>query len=135
MTAHPSIVGIGTDIVAVRRLAALIDRGGERFLGRWFHPSEIDGLAEESVAREVAALLAAKEATAKALRVPADGAVAWLDVEVTPGPGITLHGRLAALGTQRGVDVFHVSMAHAPEHAIATVLALSSRVRPRSDVG
>lgn len=127
MTEHVGIVGIGTDIVAVRRLAVLVERGGERFLNRWFRPGELDDLAREPAARQVAALFAAKEATAKALRVPAGGPLAWRDIEVTPGPEITLHGRLQTLATDRGVDVLQVSMAHSPDHAMATVLALSSR--------
>ena len=127
MTEHVGIVGIGTDIVAVRRLAVLVERGGERFLNRWFRPGELDNLTREPAARQVAALFAAKEATAKALRVPAGGPLAWRDIEITPGPEVALHGRLEAVATERGVDVLQVAMAHSPDHAMATVLALASR--------
>ena len=34
------IIGLGSDIVDVRRIARVVDRYGERFLGRIFTPAE-----------------------------------------------------------------------------------------------
>lgn len=120
------IVGLGTDVVDVDRLTRLIHRGGQRFLERWFHPSELEIRSGVPVALHVATLLATKEAAAKALRVPSEGPVPWREIEVTPEPGLRLHGRLRALAMERGASAFLISMTHTPDHAMATVLALSA---------
>lgn len=122
-----SIVGLGTDIVDVARLSRLIDRGGRRFLERWFRASELQAsYGGEPSAPQVAAVLATKEAAAKALRVPSDVPVPWLDIEVTSEPGLRLHGRMRELAADRGAHIFRVSMSHTTDHAMATVVALSS---------
>lgn len=122
-----SIVGLGTDIVDVARLTRLIDRGGRRFLERWFRKPELEAcFGDRPDALHIAAVLATKEAAAKSLRVPPDIPVPWHDIEVTPEPGLRLHGRMATLAVDRGACTFHVSMAHTPDHAVATVVALSS---------
>ncbi|QNF93480.1 holo-ACP synthase [Janibacter sp. YB324] len=119
------IVGLGTDVVDIARLTRLIDRGGTRFLDRWFRPTELRSFAAEADGRQVAALLAAKEAVAKALRVPGDGPLLWRDIEIVPGPAVLLHGRMRDLALTRGVGSFRLSMASAPDHAMATALAIA----------
>jgi holo-[acyl-carrier protein] synthase len=62
------IVGMGSDLVDVRRIERMIDRYGERFLGRIFTAEErarSDGRARR--AESYAKRFAAKEACAKAL--------------------------------------------------------------------
>nr|WP_246297621.1 holo-ACP synthase [Janibacter cremeus] len=125
------IIGLGTDIVDVARLTRLIERGGPRFLERWFRASELEIRPGGSEALHVAALLATKEATVKALRVSANGPVPWRDIEVTLQPGLSLHGRLRALAAERGACAFRVSMAQTPDHAMATVVALSKADQAR----
>ena len=69
---------------------------------------------------------AAKEAVWKALGVGL-GAVALHDVEVVGGgdraPGLSLHGKAAALAASAGVGRWHVSLSHADRVAMAVVLA------------
>src|SRR6266851_2443439 len=62
------IIGLGSDMVDVRRIAQVIDRHGERFLGRIFTPTE-RARAERRANRveTYAKRFAAKEACAKAL--------------------------------------------------------------------
>ena len=130
MTEQMGIVGLGTDVVEVARLARLIDRGGPRFLRRWFREAELEFPPGGPDPPRVAALLATKEAAAKALRIPGEAPAPWRDIEVTPEPGLRLHGRLHALAIERGACVFRISMAQTPDHAMATVVALSCASQP-----
>ncbi len=63
-----AIVGIGTDIVDVERIASLIEKYGDTFLKKTFTDSEIDACKNRAdSAQKFAARFAAKEAMAKAL--------------------------------------------------------------------
>ena len=68
------IYGIGTDIVSVSRIKRLVDKYGEQFLKKAYHPKEIDSFArreEEGSSLEfLASRWAVKEATQKALCTP-----------------------------------------------------------------
>lgn len=61
------VLGIGTDLCAVRRMEALLE--DERFLKRWFTPEEADYIRGKgrSGAQSMAGIFAAKEALLKAL--------------------------------------------------------------------
>lgn len=62
------ILGIGTDIVAIHRMADLWQRHGERALGKILSPPEqADCLLSADPARLLAKRFAAKEALGKAL--------------------------------------------------------------------
>ena len=77
------IIGLGSDIVDVRRIAQVIERHGERFLGRIFTPAE--RAKAERRARRVetyAKRFAAKEACAKALGTGLRAGVFWRDMGV-----------------------------------------------------
>jgi holo-[acyl-carrier protein] synthase len=77
------ILGIGSDITDVRRIAKVIDRHGERFLDRVFTPAE-RARAERKKNRieTYAKRFAAKEACAKALGTGMRGGVWWRDMGV-----------------------------------------------------
>jgi holo-[acyl-carrier protein] synthase len=77
------IIGIGSDITDVRRIAKVIDRHGERFLDRVFTPTErnrAEGRAKQ--AETYAKRFAAKEACAKALGTGFRAGVWWRDMGV-----------------------------------------------------
>ena len=74
-----SHLAVGTDLVEVRRIVALVERYGERFTRRVFTPGELADCGGR--AESLAARWAAKEAAAKALGCGI-GAVAWHDIEV-----------------------------------------------------
>jgi holo-[acyl-carrier protein] synthase len=77
------IIGLGSDIVDVRRIASVIERHGERFLGRIF--TEIERAKAEQRANAVetyAKRFAAKEACAKALGTGLRCGVFWRDMGV-----------------------------------------------------
>ena len=81
------IIGIGSDITDVRRVAKVIERHGERFLGRVF--TEIERAKAERRKNRVetyAKRFAAKEACAKALGTGMRAGVWWRDMGVVNLP-------------------------------------------------
>ena len=81
------ILGIGSDIVDVRRIEKVIERHGERFLGRIFTATE-RAKAERRATRieTYAKRFAAKEACAKALGTGIRHGVWWRDMGVVNMP-------------------------------------------------
>ena len=81
------IVGIGTDLVDIRRIAKTIERHGERFLQRVFTETEC-ALAERRANRveTYAKRFAAKEACAKALGTGFRAGVFFRDLGVVNLP-------------------------------------------------
>jgi holo-[acyl-carrier protein] synthase len=77
------IIGLGSDIVDVRRIAGVIERHGERFLDRIFTDAE-RAKAERRANRveTYAKRFAAKEACAKALGTGFRRGVFWRDLGV-----------------------------------------------------
>ncbi len=81
------ILGIGSDITDVRRIARVIERHGERFLDRVFTPVERARAERRKLAAETyAKRFAAKEACAKALGTGIRGGVWWRDMGVVNMP-------------------------------------------------
>ncbi|HEX2655140.1 MAG TPA: holo-ACP synthase [Xanthobacteraceae bacterium] len=89
------ILGIGSDIVDIRRIERVLERHGERFLDRIFTPAERKR-AELRTAGRVATYakrFAAKEACSKALGTGLRAGVFWRDMGVVnlPGGRPTMH--------------------------------------------
>ena len=121
------MIGVGTDIVAVARIADLLARHGERFSGRCFRPGEI-ALARARGPREAATLAArwaAKEAFLKSLGLPTAG-IAFRDIEVvrdaTGRPTLHLHARAAEALAAAGARRTHLSLSHEDAYAVAVVV-------------
>jgi holo-[acyl-carrier protein] synthase len=78
------ILGIGSDIIDIRRIERVIGRYGDRFLMRIFTETE-RGKSERRVDRfsSYAKRFAAKEACAKALGTGLRGGVFWRDMGVS----------------------------------------------------
>jgi holo-[acyl-carrier protein] synthase len=77
------IIGLGSDLVDVRRIARSIERYGDRFLGRIFTPAErakAEGRANK--VETYAKRFAAKEACSKALGTGFRAGVFWRDMGV-----------------------------------------------------
>ena len=82
------IIGIGSDLIDIRRVDKSIERFGERFLSRIFTAAErakSDGRAAR--AASYAKRFAAKEACAKALGTGLRQGVFWRDMGVVNLPG------------------------------------------------
>ena len=81
------ILGVGSDLIDVRRIERTIERHGERFLDRIFTAAErvkADGRARR--AETYAKRFAAKEACAKALGTGLRAGVFWRDMGVVNLP-------------------------------------------------
>lgn len=123
------VVGIGIDLVRIERVRRAVARWQDRFLRRVFTPAELDYcLRRRDPAEHLAARFAAKEATLKALGTGLSLGVRWREMEVRRArgerPTLALTGRVRALGEARGARVFHLSLTHDGDYAMAQVLAL-----------
>jgi holo-[acyl-carrier protein] synthase len=111
------ILGIGADLVDIRRIEQVIGRHGERFLNRVFTPTE-RGRAQRGANQSAtyAKRFAAKEACAKALGTGMRRGVFWRDIGVvnlaSGRPTLQLTGgaleRLRAIapkGTEARIDL------------------------------
>ena len=122
-------MGIGTDLVSLGRIEALLDRHGDRFLARCFRQNELpfleSGHPPGTVSEAVALNWAAKEAFLKALGTDVR-AIPYRDVEVVPaaaGPGrIILHGRARMAMERSGGRRLHLSTSQARGFTVAWVL-------------
>ena len=82
------IIGVGTDIIDIRRIERSVERFGERFLNRVF--TEGERAKAERRRRRIdtyAKRFAAKEACAKALGTGIYRGVTWKQMEVVNLPG------------------------------------------------
>ena len=125
------IVGTGIDIAEVPRIAAAIERRGQRFLDRIFTPAEIKYCNSKANRMErFAARFAAKEAAMKALGTGWAKGVRWRDIEVQRKPGgrptIGFLGRAAEIAAEMHVTGISISLTHTAAEAIAHVILESS---------
>ena len=121
------IVGTGIDLAEVPRIAAAIERFGERFLRRVFTEEEVRYCESKANRMErYAARFAAKEAALKALGTGWTRGVAWTDVEVRREPGgrptVAFHGKAAEFAANLGVKHIALSLTHTKEQAMAQVI-------------
>lgn len=91
------ILGIGNDLVDIRRIARSISHFGAHFLQRIFTERERDLLEKRRLqAASYAKNYAAKEATAKALGTGMREGIGWQDIEIIRdslgAPLVVLHG-------------------------------------------
>jgi holo-[acyl-carrier protein] synthase len=81
------ILGVGSDITDIRRIAKVIDRHGDRFLDRIFTPTErARAEGRKNRVETYAKRFAAKEACAKALGTGMRAGVWWRDMGVVNRP-------------------------------------------------
>jgi holo-[acyl-carrier protein] synthase len=109
-----------------------MDRGGDRFLRRWFTPVEIGYCAGKAVpSRHFAARLAAKEAVVKALPMVWDGPLPWRSIEIVNEsrgrPVVRLSGDFSVAAQRAGVRDVRVSLSHCSEYATAIAVVMVAR--------
>ena len=119
------ILGTGIDLVENARIAASIEKFGDRFLHRVFTPGEIAYCASKpKPVPHYAARFAAKEAVSKCFGTGIGKQLGWLDMEVTNdeagAPHLLLHGDGKTLAEQRGVRHIFVSLTHTDAYAAAS---------------
>ena len=125
------IIGIGSDLCDIRRIARTLERHGDRFTHRVFTDGERERCDRRAARAEgYARRFAAKEACAKALGTGLSGGVFWRDMEVvnlpSGQPTLRLVGgaaeRLAALMPDGHEARLHVSLTDDPPMAQAFVI-------------
>jgi holo-[acyl-carrier protein] synthase len=121
------VIGVGTDVIEIARIAQSIDRFGDRFLDRVFTPREIAYCRrKKNAAESFAARFAAKEAGAKALGTGISQGVSWLELEVNRESGgrptLQLTGRAAQRAGRLGIAGISLSLTHGKDIALAVVV-------------
>jgi holo-[acyl-carrier protein] synthase len=125
-----SIFGIGTDIVECLRIAQMIERHGELFIGRVYTQQEIQYCqSRRQATQHFAGRWAAKEAVLKALGTGWRRGISWRDVEIrnerSGSPVVTLYGGARDYMDQQGISQVLISISHCRSHATAYALALA----------
>jgi holo-[acyl-carrier protein] synthase len=123
-----AVIGIGTDIVAVTRIARMLEKHDQAFLDRVFTLAETAYCGQHKAsAQHFAGRWAAKEAALKALGTGWARGIEWVDIEITNLPGgapvITLHNKAAIWATELGIRELQVSISHCEDFAVAFVVA------------
>jgi len=125
------ILGLGMDLVEIDRIEESLERFGDRFLEKIFHPAEIEYSRSQSrPAVPLAARFAAKEAASKAFGTGIGESLPWLGLEIcrqsTGEPFLHFHHAGATLALSRGVTRSLVTLTHTRTHSAATVLLLGT---------
>ena len=133
------IIGIGVDLVDIRRLERLMKQYGSRFINRIFTASE-QAYAEQnaSTIKAYANRFAAKEAAAKALGTGMAEGIGWKDIEVlraqSGAPSLCFHGKalqhLASRIPSGYISHNHISFSDEPPYSTAFVV-LSATLPPK----
>jgi holo-[acyl-carrier protein] synthase len=123
------IIGLGTDIVEVDRIAKMIADHGDHFLARVFTAAEISHCQpRRESAPHYAGRWAAKEAVMKVLGTGFTNEVGWTEIEVGVKPSgqpfVVLHGSTSAVASRLGIDEILVTISHTKSYATATAIGL-----------
>ena len=121
-----SIIGLGTDIVEIERIADVLSKHGETFRKRLLTEAENALADKRDAVTFCAGRWAAKEACAKALGSGIGEQCSFNDIEIlnTPSgqPVITLKGAGLARFEKLGGKTIHLSISHERHYAVATVI-------------
>jgi holo-[acyl-carrier protein] synthase len=123
------ILGLGMDLVEIDRIEESLQRFGDRFLEKIFHPAEIEYSRTQSrPAVPLAARFAAKEAASKAFGTGIGATLPWLGMEIgrqsTGEPFLRFHQAGENLARLRGVTRTLVTLTHTRNQSAATVALL-----------
>jgi len=124
------IICHGIDLVDCRRIEKMLNRHGRRIVDRLFTAAEQRYSHQHRYRIErLAGRFAVKEAVLKMLGTGWQNGIAWTDIETTNDPNgkptVRLTGRVAELAEKMGVEQISVSITHASDLAIASVVALA----------
>ncbi|MDV5357741.1 holo-ACP synthase [Enterobacter asburiae] len=122
-----AILGLGTDIVEIARIEAVVARSGDRLAKRVLSPHEWALYeAHQQPVRFLAKRFAVKEAAAKALGTGIRNGLAFNQFDVFNDelgkPSLRLWGEAERLAARMGVRSVHVTLADERHYACATVI-------------
>lgn len=120
------IIGIGTDIIRVERIARLLIQY-PGFCHRVFTASEIEYCnGKGNRTQSFAVRFAAKESVMKALGTGWDGRINWTDIEIGKDakgrPCVIAYNATREMLASLGVDRIHISLSHERDYALAFVV-------------
>ncbi|WP_027795247.1 holo-ACP synthase [Paraburkholderia acidipaludis] len=131
-----AIYGIGTDIIQVSRVAAVMERTEGRFAARVLGPQELavyEARKARSAVRGLAYLatrFSAKEAASKAIGLGMHMPMTWRSVQTLNEPGgkpmIVASGPLAQWLDERGITM-RVTISDEHDYAVSFVIAEISK--------
>ncbi len=121
------IVGIGTDIITIARIASVLERQGRRFAERILHPDELAVFSQHpQPERFLSKRFAVKEAASKALGTGIGQGVSWRDFWVEHNelgaPILRMCGEAQAIAERLGAVNYHLSLADEQESVVAFVV-------------
>ncbi len=123
------IIGLGADITECLRIARMIERHGELFIGRVYTDEEVNYCqARRQATQHFTGRWAAKEAVLKALGTGWRKGISWRDIEVrnepTGRPVVAVRGGVKDRVEQLGVADIQVTISHCRTHAMAVAIAV-----------
>ena len=130
------VIGLGSDIIDIRRIERTLERFGERFLDRIF--TEAERRKSEGRAGRVASYakrFAAKEACAKALGTGFRRGIYWRDLGVVNAPSGKPAMALTGGALERLNDITpegaraHIELTLTDDHPIAQAIVLITAIR------
>ena len=120
------ILGIGVDLVDVRRIEGIIFRWQERFLKRIFTDTEIHYCNnKKNPAQRFATRYAAKEAFFKAMYPKGMEGISLRQIEIAQKEGrpyVHLYGPVKEFADTAGVKKVHLMLSHDGDYGIANVV-------------
>jgi len=120
------IIGIGVDLIDVRRFESIIFRWQHKFLKRIFTDKEIKYCnTKKHPAQRFATRYAAKQAFIKALFPRGQKGVSLKDIEIDQKenrPVVNLGGSVEELAKDRNIKDVHLMVSHDGDYGIANVV-------------
>jgi holo-[acyl-carrier protein] synthase len=124
------MIAHGIDLVDCKRIDAILKRHGDHFLARVYTPGEQESAGQgRNRIQRLAARFAAKEAVLKLIGTGLRGRMAFTDVEVVNDalgkPEVRVFGEVERRVQEMGIEQISISITHAADLAIASVVALT----------
>lgn len=118
------MISVGTDIIKVERIDAVVARLGDRFVKRILTETEREEYQNSGIPIALLAKrFAAKEAVAKALGTGIGRGVSWQDIQIehsdTGAPLVVLSGGAERVASARGGSRVEISIADEAEYVVA----------------
>tara|TARA_R110002110_G_scaffold406421_1_gene626337 strand:- start:150187 stop:150561 length:375 start_codon:yes stop_codon:yes gene_type:complete len=118
------LIAVGTDILKIERIEAVVERLGDRFVRRILTPDEREEYKlSQQPNRLLAKRFAAKEAIAKALGTGIGRGVSWQDIRIDHNedgaPVVCLSGGASEVAARRGGNRVELSLADELDYVVA----------------
>lgn len=122
------VLGIGVDLVSLKRISKTYERFGEKFLNRILTEGEKEYLRRRKKSiHHLASRFAAKEAVYKSLGHFLPFGIRWKEIEIkregSGPPSVILHGLTRKKAGEWGVKRVHISITHDNDTCICFAIA------------